>query len=138
MWFFFLCFLTYASISGIKDAIMYSGKTSAPFGWNEHKLWVAERGTFIAVFIGMAVFSIDFIKMLDLVIASALCFSFIHNGYYYETRKLLGTKHYHWFYQSKSSTARLNIDGKTRTIMFLIGICFMTFKLSPKILNYLF
>jgi len=138
MFYFLACFLTYASISGIKDAIMYSHKTDAPFGWNEHKLWVAERGTFIAVFIGMALFRIDFIQILNLIIGSALCFSFIHNGYYYETRKSLGVKHYHWFYKSKQSTARFNIGGKTRALMFIGGILYMAFNVTEIILNFLF
>jgi len=122
MWFYFVCFLAYSSLSGIKDAILYSHNTHKPFGFNEHQIWVAERAFVLMIILGNIYIELTIIEYIRVAISCILGFSFIHNGYYYETRKRLGKTDYHWFSNSSSTTAKVSFNWFTRTLMYAIAI----------------
>jgi hypothetical protein len=114
----FLALCAYACISGIKDAILWSRKGSESFRWNEHLVFVAER-----VAVATLVFSDGTIYQKLMTVACWLgCFSFLHNGFYYEARNRIDMAIYHWSYESTTSTARIELSMANRTILFLVSI----------------
>ena len=125
-----LCF--YACISGVKDGILWSKKGANAFEWNEHIVFISERAC-----IGSMVLVLPFINKLSLldscaVLASfCLCFSFLHNGCYYTTRRYIDVDYYNWFSESKSSSARFNLGIVFRLVTFSVGI------LAFSIYNYI-
>lgn len=125
-----LCF--YACISGVKDGILWSKKGADAFEWNEHIVFIAERAC-----IGSIVLVLPFItniSLLDSVVVLAsfcLCFSFLHNGCYYTTRRYIDVDYYNWFSESKSSSARFNLGIVFRLVTFSVGI------LAFSIYNYI-
>jgi hypothetical protein len=115
--------LSYACISGWKDAILWSRKGSDAYDWNEHYIFNAERAC-----IGSIVLTIPLLKDFTFVDCSViigaflLCFSFLHNGFYYWQRNKIDVNEYHWFSNSKTSTAWYNANSTLRTICFIIGV----------------
>ena len=116
-----LCF--YACISGWKDAILWSRKGSDAYDWNEHYIFVIERAC-----VGSIVFTIPLLKDFTFVDSSVIicvfivCFSFIHNGFYYWQRNKIDVNEYHWFSNSKTSSAWYNANSTLRTIAFVVGV----------------
>jgi hypothetical protein len=114
---------SYACISGWKDAILWSRKGSDAYDWNEHYIFIAER-----VCIGSMVFTIPLIKYFKFVDSSVIigvfiaCFSFLHNGFYYWQRNKIDVNEYHWFSNSKTSSAWYNANSTLRTILFILGV----------------
>jgi len=117
---FQLCF--YACISGWKDAILWSRKGSDAYDWNEHYIFIAERAC-----VGSIVFTIPLLKDFTFVDSGViigaflLCFSFLHNGFYYWQRNKIDVNKYHWFSNSKTSSAWYNANSTLRTIFFILG-----------------
>lgn len=125
--------LSYACISGWKDAILWSRKGSDAYDWNEHYIFIAERAC-----VGSIVLLLPLLTKPSLLDVSAvlvtfcLCFSFLHNGCYYTTRRYIDVDYYHWFSESKSSSARFNFGYILRTASFFCGIigfaCYLLFR----------
>ena len=115
--------LSYACISGVKDGILWSKKGANAFEWNEHIVFISERAC-----IGSMVLVLPFINKLSLldscaVLASfCLCFSFLHNGCYYTTRRYIDVDYYNWFSESKSSSAKFNFGIVLRLVTFFVGL----------------
>jgi hypothetical protein len=128
MWYFWSLLMLYAAISGVKDGILYSHQTNSPLGFNEHKIWVMERIVVSMIFIGMAFFDLSIFQIIQVCLSNLLCFSFVHNGYYYDTRSRIDVKEYHWFSQSESTTAKKSFNGLERSVLFLAGISIMFIK----------
>lgn len=115
--------LYYSAISGIKDGILWSRKGSEAFKWNEHIIFMIERITI--GLLPLAYIIIERFTWVDykvMLISWILMFSFIHNGFYYETRKRIDVKNYHWFYDSRTSTAWFEVDIITRLLAFIVGL----------------
>jgi len=125
--------LSYACISGWKDAILWSRKGADAYDWNEHYIFNAERAC-----VGSIVLLLPLLTKPSLLDVSAvlvtfcLCFSFLHNGCYYTTRRYIDVDYYHWFSESKSSSARFNFGYFLRTASFFCGIigfaCYLLFR----------
>lgn len=119
----FLLLCAYACISGVKDGILWSKKGADAFEWNEHIVFISERAC-----IGSMVLVLPFINKLSLldscaVLASfCLCFSFLHNGCYYTTRRYIDVDYYNWFSESKSSSAKFNFGIVLRLVTFFVGL----------------
>lgn len=118
-----LLLLAYTAISGVKDGLLWSKKGADAFAWNEHIVLVAER-----ISVGLLPLSYMIIKNYTYIDYAALLatwlllFSFIHNGFYYETRRRIDQPDYDWFSDSSTSTAWFETDIITRTLCFIIGI----------------
>jgi len=116
-----LCF--YACISGVKDGILWSKKGANAFEWNEHIVFISERAC-----IGSMVLVLPFINKFSLLDSGAvlasfcLCFSFLHNGCYYTTRRYIDVDYYNWFSESKSSSAKFNFGIVLRLVTFFVGL----------------
>lgn len=129
----FLLLCAYACISGVKDGILWSKKGADAFEWNEHIVFIAERAC-----IGSIVLVLPFINKISLldscaVLASfCLCFSFLHNGCYYTTRRYIDVDYYNWFSESKSSSAKFNLGIVFRITIFFVGLigfgCYLYFR----------
>ena len=114
----FLALCAYACLSGWKDAILWSKKGVNAFPWNEHIVFVAERAA-----VGTLVFvDVPIAQKLTVVACWLAAFSFLHNGFYYETRKRIDVPHYHWFGDSATSTATLQMNAIVRTVLFLVSV----------------
>ena len=125
--------LSYACISGWKDAILWSRKGADAYDWNEHYIFNAERAC-----VGSIALTIPLLKDFTFVDSSAiigvflLCFSFLHNGFYYWQRSKIDVNKYHWFSNSKTSSAWYNANSTVRTIFFVVGVlAFSIYKLLP-------
>ena len=135
----FLQLCAYACISGVKDGILWSKKGSDAFAWNEHLVLVAERAC-----IGSIVLLLPLLTKPSLLDVSAvlvtfcLCFSFLHNGCYYTTRRYIDVDYYHWFSESKSSSARYNANSTLRTIFFILGVIAFTIYQTTRQLEQIF
>lgn len=128
----------YAFVSGIKDAILWSKKGADAFTWNEHKVFVAERGIVLFIVLSVVIcYSLlnkigfpyyDNVKLflgVCLVLSSfILSFSYFHNGAYYVARKKINPKlkHYTWRGVSNSSTADIEFSYKERLALFIVSL----------------
>ena len=128
--FIMLCF--YACVSGAKDGIIYGKQGADSFDFNEHVFFVLER-----CFVGLiAILGLYFgVKnVLDIVatiLSFLFCFPFLHNGCYYVTRSYIDIDYYHWYSDSKTSSAKFNFSFLLRTLLFFIGVivfaCYLLF-----------
>lgn len=123
----FLQLCAYACISGVKDGILWSKKGADAFTWNEHIVFIAERACIGSIVIVIPFLTEpSFIKVSVVLGCFSLCFSFLHNGFYYTTRRYIDVDYYHWFSESKSSSARYNANSTLRTIFFILGVIAFT------------
>jgi hypothetical protein len=119
----FWLWLAFASMHGIYDGELYEVRDFRKrFQTNPH-IWatilriIAATG-FIFAYTG---FSWEF--LID-ALGYALCFSFWHNGMYYERRARIKTmdEGYHFFSTSTTSTAILEFGAVNRTVQHVFGI----------------
>jgi hypothetical protein len=87
---------------------------------NIHMFFVPLRFIMYGCLLFFSYSSVLFLVLSAIVMG--LAFSFFHNGIYYETRKYLGEKDYSFFYESKDSTAKIELRPIVRTIMLIIAI----------------
>jgi hypothetical protein len=114
----------YAYMQGRAHGVLFSLKGSRAFPWNEHRMFVLERGSVFALpFFSTLITTED---SLILLLVSMLSFPFWHNGAYYITRHSIDTPSYGWFSQSKSSSAKNNFGPTLRTVMFIISLIIIT------------
>ena len=115
--------LSYACISGWKDAILWSRKGSDAYDWNEHYIFIAERACIGSIVFTMPVINhFTFVDSAVIICVFIACFSFLHNGFYYTTRRYIDVDYYHWFSESKASSARFNFGYFLRTASFFCGL----------------
>lgn len=124
---FFTIYILWAGVSGIVEGILYSGKASKAFVWNEHIVLTIQR--VLVVSLALIAFKIGYIRLYNnfsdlLLIISILIltFSLFHNGLYYETRKRIDIPTYNFFSSSKSSSAIFELNIWIRSILFIIGL----------------
>lgn len=129
----FSLLIGYSAISGVKDGILWGKKGADSFKWNEHIVFFIERAL-----VGAIPLCVPFLKpiaILDsvsLIVCFLMCFSFVHNGFYYECRKRIDVKNYHWFFDSRSSTAWFEANVAIRTSMFAVGIIILALSIINK------
>ena len=126
-----LCF--YACISGVKDGILWSKKGANAFEWNEHIVFISERACIGSIVLLLPLLSKpSFLDVSAVLLSFCMCFPFLHNGSYYTTRRYIDVDYYHWFSESKSSSARFNFGYILRTASFFCGIigfaCYLLFR----------
>lgn len=115
--------LSYACISGWKDAILWSRKGSDAYDWNEHYIFIAERACIGSIVLTIPFFqNFTFVDCMWIIGVFILCFSFLHNGFYYWQRNKIDVNEYHWFSNSKTSKAWYNANSTLRTIAFVVGV----------------
>lgn len=123
-------FLIYASLSGMNNAILYGKRGAETFKWNEHMLFFIERGTVLGIGLYGSLFVKASIKeCLILLTACVFAFSFYHNAFYYETTRQINRPDYRFWSNSKTSTAKVNMDFKYRFPLAIISIGLMMYNL---------
>jgi hypothetical protein len=110
-------------LEGINNSLISARKGFESFKWNEHILFVLQRGCWLLVFFVL----LHWKEALLLSIIYALHFSFFHNGSYGESMKKLGYKKYSWTYSSPDSTARIELNFRIRTILFILAVLILTY-----------
>jgi hypothetical protein len=108
-------------VDGMNDAILYSRKGAHAFPWNEHIILVLDRAglPLVSVF---TILTSDLAWTMVQLWAYLLMHSFIHNGAYYLCRdKIDGTNH-GFKHQSPTTTAKVDLNYKQRSILFVIGL----------------
>lgn len=134
MIFFFLCL--YALVDGLNNAVLYSRKGASAFKWNEHFIFLAQRGSpylaaCFAAFYGFKMESFSSLCILigGELISSALAFSYFHNGIYAEARdRIAGDLNdfkYNWRYSSPTDTSKINFTYRERLWMFVASLVLM-------------
>jgi hypothetical protein len=123
--------LSYACISGIKDGILWSKKGADSFTWNEHIVFIAERATIGSIlFVLPLLTNTSFLDSSVVLATFCMCFPFLHNGFYYTTRRYIDVDYYTWFSESKTSSAKFNFGYVFRTVCFMVGvISFLTYSI---------
>lgn len=120
----------YAMVSGTKDAVLWSRLGTEAYPWNEHIIFVIERGIFFGT--PMLFTFIDVETAMVLIMSAVISFPFWHNGFYYTMRRTIDVPDYRWNSDSTTSTARLQITWKIRLALFIISnlglILFYVFK----------
>jgi hypothetical protein len=119
--------LTYTTISGVKDGILWSRQGSDAFKWNEHIVFGIERTSIALLPLLFLTIGFSYIDYAVLMFVWLFMFSFIHNGFYYETRKRIDMPLCDWFHDSETSTAWFETDIITRTLCFIIGILVLSY-----------
>lgn len=124
--FLLLAWIIYSLIEGRKDANLYHYKnlSSNHDKSNLHWLFAVERFIFLSFIFIIQYHYNSVINTSIFILGLALIFSFIHNGYYFTERNRLDPSIYkeRWWADSLTSTARLEFNIHTRTILFAIGI----------------
>ncbi len=119
-----LSFISFVIVTGIIEAILWSGKSYKAFKSNEHTLMVVQRVMLIQIiiciyFISKYVSESEFILLLFSLI---LIFNLFHNGAYYETRRMIDVPSYRWYSNSTTSSAKIEIKFIYRLIMAIVGL----------------
>lgn len=115
-----------ASLEGINNSLITARKGFDGYSFNEHIIFVLQRSCFVALF-----FILLNWKDASLIsIIFILIFSFFHNGFYGVSMKKLGFKNYSWTYTSSTSTAKLELNFVVRSILLILGIIILIYKLT--------
>ena len=109
-----------------RDASYYhnSMTSSNPVKENLHWVFFATRTIVLGLIGGICLYNYSALKTCIFMASLCLVFSFVHNGVYYATRHQLDNNVYPkgFWDDSTSSTATIELNAKTRTIMAVIGI----------------
>lgn len=126
-----LCiWVIYSLLEGVRDAFYYNSENKSSSTntsrYNIHWIFFVCR-VCVWMLIGIIIYFSNQNNTLTLFLFSislSLIFSYLHNGIYYYMRNQLDPTIYQkaWFDDSNSSTAILEFDYKTRTLMMIIGI----------------
>lgn len=146
---FWLLYNLFAVFNGVSDALLYAGQAAESFDWNEHRVLVWLRAAAIAVALGAAgdallcaaSWEYTFAWLAWEVGSIVLSFSLFHNEAYNFTRVWINSKEsfsqawavFKFNYQSSTTTARFDFDGRTRWwlaagggVWFAVGVLLFT------------
>lgn len=118
----YILFCLYASISGMKDAILYGKQGAETFKWNEHILFNLERATVLSLMAQALFVKMDVYGLMVLTGSCILSFSLFHNGFYLESARQINRPDYHFYSNSQTSTAPFEITWNLRLFMFILSI----------------
>jgi len=119
-----ILFFAYSIIEGKREAYYYHNSNllqGKGVKENIHSLFFIQR----AIFTTSLLFICNNPKSaLTMLVSFILIFSYFHNGMYYLTRNKLDKDIYtkKWSDESTSSTAKIEINYKQRTISLIIGL----------------
>ncbi len=135
-----LLWILYALISGYSEAgywyYKYNGESLALPKY-EHELWSLMRGILLLlIFYGY--YSLFGWYAILGIIGLACMFPYFHDGmYYYQRNKYDGSYPSGWRSTSRTSTANMTIDYRTRLMMFTyLSTLFIFSMISNNIYNY--
>ena len=111
----YLLMVLAASDEGVTHAILWSGKKTDSYKWNEHLVFVAQR-----IFFGVALLITANVWAF---VVGVLAYPFFHNGFYYWQRNYIDGSYPQGFKaDSLTSSAVINFSFRSRTTMFVISL----------------
>lgn len=118
-------FIIYSWIEGRREGMYYHYKWRilTENKHDEHLMFSIQRALVILMFsvVGYPVYEYwTFLSIPSMI----LCFSFMHNGAYYEMRNKLDSSVYRegWSSTSNSTTAKLSLNYSWRQALYIIGV----------------
>lgn len=121
-----LAWMAYAVLEGHREAWYYYYRVNVPLSFfkeeNLHTLFTLQR---TIVWMLIAILSMSWSIAVGLI----LIFPFWHDNQYYTQRNNIDSSTYpkRWRDSSTTSTAKIELNFKTRTVLFVIGIAFLTY-----------
>ncbi len=125
---FVVVYFFWVQSSAFMEGILYSGKASDAYEWDEHRIFMVQRiSTLFLVLLGAFLRDhIFLIHGLFFFVGLLFIYPFFHDGFYYECRKDIDKPSYNFFSTSKESTAVMEFSWPVRLTLFLIGVsCFI-------------
>lgn len=121
--FIYLAFAVYCALFGIYDGIMWylaiKDEHAIP---KVHPHWPATAMRILVAGVFCLMASDNWAEWTKNLVALGAVLSFFHNGFYYETRRLLDKPKGYWFFgQSTTSTGLIEFNGVVRTMLAIIG-----------------
>ncbi len=113
-------------LEGINNSLITARLAFDSFLFNEHIIFILQRGCFVLLFFIL----LDWKNATILNLIYALQFSFFHNGSYNESMRKLGNKNYSWTYTSSTSTAKLELNFVIRTFLLILAVLILTYRLT--------
>lgn len=108
-------------LEGLRDAQTFAyNNTRHPY--NIHVYMNPARGMVLGILFMFAVYQEPFWEAVSHLISMVLMWPYFHNGFYYEGRRALDVPDYHFFAQSRTTTANLSFDFRLRAFMCLCGL----------------
>ena len=115
-----VAWILFCSFEGIRDGAVFSHNSSncnGRYPFNIHYFFIPVRGVVLG---GISMGIID-------MLANWAMFSFLHNGFYYETRRLLEPNNeklfgYRFWGKSSTTTAKRNITFIVRSVGMIGGV----------------
>lgn len=127
---YYITFLILWTSNGAKDSILWSRKGHKSFKFNEHIIFVIERGSTLSISILSFIIGIEVnketLKILNLIplfISCILSFIPIHNGFYYLGRSIIdGSYEGFWSEPRLDSSAKINFSFYSRFLALVISL----------------
>lgn len=122
----YLAWLLFASLEGMREAAFFAhGGYLTEWPYNIHLWFLPVRGFVLSLLVGVA-FVMDSKRLWLMPVALWLCFSFWHDGFYYETRSALDFPAYNFFSFSTTTTAQISAGPWLRIAGQLISLVMYT------------
>lgn len=121
--FIYIAFATYCSLFGIYDGIMWHLSRKEPGVIPKiHPHWPAFIMRVLVAGVFCLMIADNWMEWTKDLVALGAVLSFYHNGFYYETRRLIDKPEGYWFLgQSNTSTGWIELNGPVRTMLMIIG-----------------
>lgn len=120
-----------ACAEGMRDGFLYHYRSSATpkDNFNIHWLFSLQRTILFLALTTASQYGAPTLQVIITMLGLFIGFSWFHNGSYYTTRHFLNKKIYpkKWADSSTSSEALVELDFKTRTILFIFAIGIILF-----------
>lgn len=124
-----ILWVAYALLEGNREGYFYGYSISYAPKKNLHGLFTLQR-SIVLIFIGTCLFLSHYYLLRDLSIlfGLSLIFPFFHDGIYYITRHKINPLIYPegWLSESTTSTAKIELDLKSRIIFLVVGLGILT------------
>ena len=120
-----LIWIAYSLLEGFREGFYFYFKTNSSIENNYviHPAFTIQRGLTLLIIGGFLFFIINWWSIL-IVTTLAMTFTYFHDGAYYLTRHKLNNNDYPkgWKDESTTSTAKINMNYKVRTILMVVGL----------------
>ena len=109
---------------GVMNAGVFAhGGANTEYPYNIHVFFLLPRIA-VGILISAHYLSLgtSIVALVGVIVGLGLLFPFFHDGAYYQTRRYLDNRDYHWFAKSKTTTAKISLGAVDRTALAAIGI----------------
>lgn len=122
----FCVWIGFSILEGLRDGNFYHANLTSinSVKHNLHWIFVCTRTIVFGLIGWICLEHFSIFSSIIFIVSLALIFSFVHNGIYYVTRNRLNKNMYPkgFLANSNSSTAKIELNSITRTVMAVIGL----------------